>query len=67
MAVELPTYYEDNHCGVHCEQYLGEVGGNQSHADSKVSLVEVIGDIPAQLPILAPFLHYSMEQSKHPY
>lgn len=46
---------------------LGEIGSNQRHADSEVSLVEVIGYIPAQLAILTPLLHHCMEESQHPH
>lgn len=31
----------------------------------KVRLVEVVGDVPANLAILAPLLHHGMEESQH--
>lgn len=46
--------------------HLGEVSCNESHAYSEVCLVEIVGHIPAQLAILASFLHHCMEQRQYP-
>ena len=47
--------------------YLGEIGGNEGHADPKICFVEVIRNIPAELAILAPFLNNSVEEGQDPH
>lgn len=46
---------------------LGEVGGNEGHADPEIRFIEVIRNIPAELAILAPFLNNSVEEGQDPH
>ena len=46
--------------------HLGEISCNESHAYSEVCLIEIVGHIPAQLAILASFLHHCVEQRQYP-
>ena len=43
---------------------FGEVGVENLHADPEVGLVEVVGDVPADLSVLAPLLHDGVEEGE---
>ena len=43
-------------------QLFGEVCAQDVHAHLEVRLVEVVGDVPADFPVLAAFLHDGMEE-----
>lgn len=50
-----------------CVACLGEVGGNEGHADPEICFIEVVRNIPAELPILAPFLNNSVKEGQDPH
>ena len=44
---------------------LAQIGVEYLHADAEVGLVEVVGDIPADLVVLAALLHHGVEEGEH--
>mmetsp|Transcript_14108 Transcript_14108/g.33880 ORF Transcript_14108/g.33880 Transcript_14108/m.33880 type:complete len:904 (+) Transcript_14108:88-2799(+) len=64
LADQVPQRAPRQHVVLVLER-LGEVRVDQQVTDAEVRLVEVVGDVPAQLAVLAALLHHGVEERQH--